>query len=320
MSKPKLALTCRWTKAAMEQISKDFKIVLPDTDNRLDKAYLSAIEGAVALCPVFYDRVDAKLIGKLPDSVKIIASFGAGTDHIDLEAAKAHGLCVSNTPDELTDDTADIAMGLILAAMRRFRGNEQHLRSGTWTGAKVADDLALCLTGKTLGILGMGRIGTATARRARAFGMDILYHNRNRQSETEKDLNARYADSPGSLFREADVISLHAPLTEETRHIVDEAAIRTMKPEVVIVNTGRGPLIDEAALINALETGRIYGAGLDVYEFEPEVSERLRALENVTLLPHIGSATQETRTVMGLRVADNVHAVLENGKPLNPVV
>ncbi len=227
-------------------------------------------------------------------------------------------MVVTNTPGVLDETTADVAFMLLLAAARRLGESERTLRAGKWEwwGPKLF--MGVDVWGKKLGIVGMGRIGAAVARRARGFGMEILYHNRSRDEEVEKELNARYLELD-ELLKTSDFISIHTPLTDETRHLIGAPQLENMKPEAVLVNTSRGPVVDEAALANALAQGGIFAAGLDVYEEEPKVHPKLLELENVVLAPHIGSGSIETRNKMALLASENVVAVLRGGEPKTPV-
>jgi glyoxylate reductase len=253
------------------------------------------------------DRIDAAAIGQAGGGLKLIANFGVGVDHIDLDAARAAGIAVTNTPDVLTGDTADIVIALILMLLRRLGEGERAVRSGAWGGWKPAGFLGRALGGKTLAIVGMGRIGRAVAVRAAAFGMNILYHNRRRLPEAV-ERGAAWRAKLDALVAEADILSLNAPYGPETHHLIDRRRLALMKRDSVLINAARGNLVDQDALIEALEAGAIAGAGLDVYPNEPEVDPRLIALGNVVLLPHLGSATVETRIAMGEKVIDNVAA------------
>jgi glyoxylate reductase len=299
---------------------------LPDAATELLRPFgLSGPEGwrdaladAEALLCLLTDRVDAELLDRAP-RLRIVANAVVGYEHVDRDACRARGIVVTNTPDVLTDATADLAMALILSAARGLPRAERSLRAGEFHGWGFWDYLGADLNGKTLGILGMGRIGQAVARRAAPFGMGVIYHSRTRLSaEDEAAIGAEWVDFDGLIAR-SDVLSLHAPLTPETRHAIDADALRRMRPGAFLVNTARGALVDEAALVDALRDGPLAGAGLDVYEREPIIHPGLLDLPNVTLLPHVGSATTETRTRMAMLAARNVHAVLTGGPPLNPV-
>ncbi len=270
------------------------------------------MEDAEALLCLLTDRVDAAVLDRAP-RLRIVANAVVGYEHVDRDACRARGIIVTNTPDVLTDATADLAMALILSAVRGLPGAERSLRAGEFHGWGFWDYLGGDLNGKTLGIFGMGCIGQAVARRAAPFGMRVIYHSRTRLSaDEEPTIGAEWTDFDGLIAR-SDVLSLHAPLTADTRHAIDADALRRMRPGSFLVNTARGALVD------ALRDGRLAGAGLDVYEREPEIHPGLLDLPNVTLLPHVGSATRETRTRMAMLAARNVHAVLTGGAPLTSV-
>ncbi|BBF71781.1 D-glycerate dehydrogenase [Sphingomonas bisphenolicum] len=269
-----------------------------------------------ALCPTVTDRVTRDILLVQGRRVGIIANYGAGYEHIDLAAAREAGLAVTNTPDVLTEATADIAITLMLMAMRRAAEGERELRAGDWTGWRPTHLVGQSLDGKLLGLVGFGRIARAVARRAQAFGMRIAYHSRRPAADMPAD--AYYADL-GALAQQADVLSLHAPGGAETRHMVDAALLAVMPAHAVLVNTGRGSLVDEGALAEALAERRIAAAGLDVYENEPHVHPTLIDLPNVVLLPHLGSATIEARTAMGMKVADNLDRFFAGEPLLDPV-
>lgn len=274
--------------------------------------------GAVALLSTAVDPVDAALIESFPDSVGLIANLGVGYDNIDLEAAAARSLEVSNTP-VVTDDTADLAFALILAACRRVGEGERFLRAGRWREAGAPPPLGKRVHGATLGIIGFGAIGQAVARRASGFGMKVLYHNRSRKPAEANALGARYCADLAELLAASDIVSIHAPLTSETRHLIDVGALAACKPGAVLVNTARGPLVDEDALVAALQSGHIAAAGLDVFSEEPQVPAALLALEQVVLTPHIGSATAQCRTDMVQRGIANIASFLETGTVRDPV-
>lgn len=277
-----------------------------------------ALPGAEALVCQLTDRVDAALLDRAP-RLRIVASAAVGYEHIDVAACRARGITVTNTPDVLTAATADLAWALLLAAVRRLPQAERSLRAGEFTGWGFWDYLGGDLEGRTLGIFGMGRIGRAVARRAGGFGMRVIYHSRSPlPAVDERALGAERVDFDGLLAR-SDVVSLHAPLTPETRRAFDRGALARMRPGSVLVNTARGPLIDEAALVDALRDGPLAAAGLDVFEREPIVHPGLLDLPNVVLLPHIGSATRGTRAGMATLAARNVRAVLDGDPPLTPI-
>jgi lactate dehydrogenase-like 2-hydroxyacid dehydrogenase len=274
--------------------------------------FASAIEGSTIVVPAVGVRFDRALIAALPESVRLIANFGAGTDHIDRIAAAARGMMVSNTPDVLTAATADIAMLLILSALRGASEAERELRAGAWRGWTPADIRGHDLAGRTLGIWGFGRTGRATAARAAAFGVRIVYHGRKRHEAEE---GARFIAERAAFLREAEVLSLHMPATAETRGILDRATIAALRPGAVVINTARGELVDDDALIDALEGGHIGAVGLDVFAGEPAFNPRWLSAPRTVLLPHIGSGTHETRMAMGMRVMANIDAFLA-GEPL----
>ena len=277
-----------------------------------------ALSEADALISLLTVKVDGELLARAP-RLRIVANAVVGYDNVDVEACTARGIAVTNTPDVLTDATADLAVALMLAAVRRLPQAERSLRAGEFRGWGFWDYLGGDLRGATLGILGMGRIGQATAQRARAFGMRIRYTNRRPlPHELAASLGAESVDWE-TLLTTSDVLSLHAPATPETRHLLDGDALRRMKPGSYLVNTARGALVDEAALVEVLRDGPLAGAGLDVYEREPEVHPGLLELDNVVLLPHIGSATTGTREEMATLAARNVREVLAGGEPITPV-
>tara|TARA_B100000949_G_scaffold221153_1_gene221665 strand:+ start:193 stop:1161 length:969 start_codon:yes stop_codon:yes gene_type:complete len=320
MTKPVVVVTRSWTPTAQQAIAERFDAKLNPTDRILTPAEIvEQCEGATALCPSGFDAIDADLISKLPESVKLIATISAGTQHIDISAATKRGIQVSNTPGVVAEDTADLTIGLMIAVCRRLVDLDDVVRSGNWQGFKVNDPLCgLRVWGKTVGIIGLGGIGKAVARRVRAFQMPVLYHNRNRDLAAEKELGARYCPELYELLSLSDIVSIHCPLTAETHHIIDDEALRAMKPTSVLINAARGGVIDEEALIRALQNGEISGAGLDVYKNEPEVNSSLM-MKNVVLSPHVGTATTEARDDMGFRVIENIEVFLETGTPKDPV-
>ena len=304
----KVVVTRRLPASVESKLAKRFDAELNPDDCPFDKARLEdAIRRCDVLAPTVGDRINSRLIAEAGESLRLIANFGAGTDHIDLVAARARGIAVTNTPDVLTEDTADLVMALILMAPRRLGEGERILRAGRWRGWGPTDQLGASLTGMALGIVGLGRIGRAVARRARAFGMIVHYHNR-RPVEGEE---ARYWPDLDAMLREMDVVSLNAPYGPQTHHLIDRRRLGLMRSGAWLINAGRGGLVDEEALIEALAAGRIAGAGLDVYPNEPEVDPRLLELPNLVLLPHLGSATVESRTAMGEKVLANIIAFAE---------
>lgn len=290
---------------------------LPFSKNELQ----AAVADCDVLVPTVTDRIDADVLAAAGERLKLIANFGAGVDHIDLAAARARGIMVSNTPGVFTEDTADMTMALILSVPRRLAEGEKLMRSGGWQGWAPSAMLGRRVGGKLLGIVGMGRIGLAVARRARAFGLSIHYHNRRRlPASVEAELGASYHASVDTLLRIADIVTLHCPHTPETHELVSAARIATMKRSAYLINTARGEVVDEDALINALTHGGIAGAGLDVYNHEPAVDPRLLALDNVVLLPHLGSATVEGREASGERVIANIRAWSDGHRPMDQVI
>jgi len=279
----------------------------------------SAVAGADAAVTLLHDRVDDAFLDAAGPALRIVANVAVGYDNVDVEACTRRGVVVSNTPGVLTEATADIAFALILMSTRRLGEGERLIRARTPWSWSMFFMLGTGLQGKTLGIVGLGKIGQATARRARAFGMEIVYAGRRRAAEdVEAELSARFLPLD-ELLTTADVVTLHCPLSADTRHLIDAAALARMQPSSHLVNTTRGPVVDEAALAEALRAGAIAGAGLDVFEREPEVHPDLLELENVVLIPHLGSATIETRTAMGVLAAENVLAVLGGSAPVTPV-
>ena len=299
-----------------------FDVVLNVDDVPMTRERLAdAMRDCDVLVPTVTDKIDADLIASAGERLGLIASFGAGTEHIDLAAAAARKIIVTNTPGVFTDDTADLAMAGIIGVPRRIRKGTALVRRGEWTGWAPSGLLGRKLAGKVLGIVGMGRIGQAVAHRARAFGLEIAYYNRKPLPEAlERMLGARYVGDIDSLMAEADILTLHCPLTEETRHMVDARRIALMKPGSSIVNTARGELIDQEALIAALEAGHLAGAGLDVYPDEPHVDPRLIAHPNVMTLPHIGSATAEGREDSGHKVIANIRMWADGHRPPDQVL
>lgn len=317
MTKPKILVTRRWPAAAEDYIREHYDATI-NMGERLSKAELiAAMREYDGICPSGGDRIDAEVLGTPAARVKIVANFGVGFEHIDVAAARAAGIVATNTPDVLSDATADIAILLMLTTSRRAYEGEQQVRSGTWRGWGARHLLGQSLDGKVLGLYGMGRIGQSAARKARAaFGMTIAYHSRNRvDAEIERKLGATYYPSLEGLAEVSDVLSLHAPGGPGTHHAIDAALLKRMKPTAILINTARGTLVDEAALAEALKARTLWAAGLDVFEKEPEVHPGLLDLPNVTLLPHLGSATIETRVAMGLRAAHNLDAFFAGEAP-----
>ena len=319
---PRVIVTQRLLPATEARMGELFQTRFSTSDRPMSRDELvAAVQNSDVLVPTVTDRIDAALIEAAGPQLGLIASFGAGTDHIDLHAARARKIIVTNTPGVFTNDTADMTMALILSVPRRFVEGGRILRAGEWSGWAPSTLLGHRIGGKTLGIVGMGRIGQAVAHRARAFGMSVVYHNRHRLPEAaEQMLGARYEPDLDGLVAEADVITLHCPSSPETHHLIDARRIALMKPDVYLVNTARGDLIDENALIEALENDRIGGAGLDVYAHEPMVDPRLVALSNVSLLPHLGSATFEGREAAGEKIIANIRFWADGHRPPDQVL
>ena len=280
-----------------------------------------AVAEADVLVPTVTDTIDSDIAAAAGPNLKLIANFGAGVDHIDLAAANAAGLTVTNTPGVLTEDTADLAMALLLSVPRRLFEGEKILRSGDWTGWTPTFLMGHRIAGKRLGIIGMGRIGRAIARRARAFNLSIHYHKRTRlRPEVEAGLEATYWADLDEMLGRMDYVSVNCPLTEATHHLLDRQRLTRLPPHAVLINTARGEIIDEEALADLLEVGRIAGAGLDVFEEEPQINPKLLALDNVVLLPHMGSATVEARVAMGEKVLINIRALVDGHRPPDRVL
>lgn len=319
-SRPRIVVTRAIPEAALELLRASGELWVSPHDRPLDTGELhAAVAGADALVTVLHDRVDDALLGAAGSALRVIANVAVGYDNVDLAACERRGVIVTNTPGVLTDATADLAFALILMSTRRLGEGERRVRSGSPWSWNMFFLLGSGIQGKTLGIVGLGQIGTAVARRARAFGMEIAYCGRHRaEAGLEAELDARYLTLE-ELLATADVLSLHCPLTTETRGLIDAAALARMKPTAFLVNTTRGPVVDEASLAAALRAATIAGAGLDVFEREPLVHPDLLELENVVLIPHLGSATVETRTAMAVLAAQNALAVLAGASPLTPV-
>lgn len=317
MTKPRILLTRRWPDAVEARLTANYDVTRNLSDAPMDAAALAqAMRDYDALCPTVTDRITREIIMTEGRRARIIGNYGAGFEHIDLDAARDAGVAVTNTPDVLTDATADIAMTLILMATRRAGEGERELRAGAWSGWRPTHLLGQSLRGKVLGLVGYGRIARAVAERARAFGLEVAVHSRSQAAAVP---DGAYHASLDSLLRVADIVSLHAPGGAATRHMIDADALAVMKPDAVLVNTGRGTLIDEVALADALANGTIAAAGLDVYADEPRVHPALIGLPNVVLLPHLGSATRETREAMGMKVADNLDRFFAGEAPLDRV-
>ena len=323
MSKPKVVITRKWPEAAEARARELFDVTLNTDDHPLSLAELQeALRTADAVCPTVSDKVSAEVLSATPLRCKILGNFGVGFNHIDLQAAKERNLVVTNTPEVLTDCTADIAMTLMLMVARRTGEGERHVRTQAWTGWRPTHMIGTKVTGKTLGLIGMGRIARAMAHKAHhGFDMKIMFTDPYPPPpEIVNDLKAESRNTIEEILQEADFVSLHCPGGDETRHLINDQRLASMKPSAFIINTARGDVIDPAALIRALRQGKIAGAGLDVYEGEPRVQEEFLTMENVVLLPHLGSASMETRVAMGMRAIDNVQAFFTGQPPRDRVV
>ncbi len=321
-ARPRILLTRRWTEEVERHLEERFDVTRNADDVPMSAEQLrAAMRDYDALCPTVTDRLDEGVLSVADRRVRLIGNFGVGYNHIDVEAAKRLGIRVSNTPDVLTDTAAELAILLLLMATRRAGEGERELRAGRWIGWRPTHMMGQSLEGKVLGLIGFGRIAQATARKAHhAFGMRIAYNGRRRAAtEIEQETGARFVDTVDALVAGSDVVSLHCPGGASTFHLINAERLRLMKRSAVLINTARGPVVDEAALVEALTEKRIAAAGLDVYEEEPRVHPGLLALENAVLLPHLGSATVETRTAMGMRVAQNLEAFFA-GVPLRDTV
>lgn len=320
--KLKVVLTRRLPDAVETRMRELFDTTLNLTDTPMTADGLAqAVQSAEVLVPTITDAIDTALIGQAGDQLKMIANFGAGVDHIDINAAHAKGLIVTNTPGVLTEDTADLTMSLILAVSRRIVEGANVLAAGQFSGWSPTWMMGRKVWGKRLGIVGMGRIGQALARRAKAFGMQVHYHNRKPVPDFIADeLGATYWEDLDAMLQRMDVISLNAPATAETHHLLSAERLARLSPQTIIVNTARGELIDEAALAEAIDKNRLAGVGLDVFEQEPAVHPGLLNRSNVVLLPHLGSATIEARQDMGDRVIANIMTLQTGHRPKDRVL
>ena len=320
--KARVTVTRRLMPAIEERMEQLFDVRLNEDDHPFTRDELAEAMGeSDVLVPTVTDAIDAELVEQAGDRLRLIASFGAGTDHIALAAARARRIMVTNTPGVFTDDTADLTMALLIGVLRRMREGTRIVRHGEWQGWSPTGMLGRSLGGKVLGIIGMGRIGQAVAHRARAFGLAVAYHNRRRLPESvERMFGAEYFADVDALLAQSDIVTLHCPRSAATRHLLDERRIALMKEGAVIVNTGRGDLVDQEAMISALEGGRLWGAGLDVYPDEPIVDPRLIAHPYVITQPHIGSATEEGRTAAGLKILANIQSWVDGHSPPDRVI
>ena len=323
MAKPKLIVTRKWPAQVEAVLQQEFDVELNQTDKPLTAVELKAALGRCdAFCPTVSDSINADVLSAEPLRAKVIGSYGVGFNHIDLEAAKARGLVVTNTPEVLTDCTADLAMTLMLMIARRAGEGERHVRHGQWTGWRPTHMMGTKVTGKVLGLIGFGRIARAMAHKAHhGFGMKIIFNDPfPPPAEVMREVQAEARPTVEDVLREADFVSLHCPGGKETRHLLNNARLAMMKPGAYLINTARGDVVDQVALVDALRKGIIAGAGLDVYEGEPKVSADLIGMENVVLLPHLGSASTETRVAMGMRVLENLRLYFAGKVPRDCVV
>lgn len=321
-AKPRVIVTRRLPPNVEARMAELFDASFNIGDVAMNRTELArAMAQCDVLVPCISDQIDAALLAAASDRLQLIASFGSGVDHIDLSAARKKGIIVTNTPGVLTEDTADMTMALILSVPRRLAEGEKLVRTGEWRGWSPSGMLGHRIGGKKLGIIGMGRIGRAVARRARAFGLSIAYHNRHRLPfEVEQELEAEWHGDLDALLRGSDIVSIHCPLNADSRGVIDARRIGLMPPHAYLINTSRAEITDEQALIAALDEGRIAGAGFDVYTHEPAVDPRLLALANVVLLPHMGSATFEGRDATGARVIANIRTWVDGHRPPNQVL
>ena len=321
-SRPLVIVTRRLPDVIETRMKELFEVRLNLDDTPFSQDDLrAAVKEAEILVPTVTDKVDAALLNEAGPQLKLIASFGTGVDHIDLKTARMRGITVTNTPGVLTEDTADMTMALILAVSRRLSEGERLVRSGEWTGWSPTGMLGHRIWGKRIGIIGMGRIGSAVARRARGFGLAVHYHNRRRvQQEVEDELEATYWESLDQMLARVDIVSVNCPHTPATYHLLSARRLKLLQPHAIVVNTSRGEVIDENALTRLLAAGEIAGAGLDVFEHEPAISPKLMKLENVVLLPHMGSATIEGRIAMGEKVIVNMKTFADNHTPPDRVL
>jgi lactate dehydrogenase-like 2-hydroxyacid dehydrogenase len=318
-TKPVVLVTRKLPEAVEDRLRRDYAPRL-NPDDRLYTAdeIVERAEGAEAVLPCHTEKFTATVIARLPDSVKVVANFSVGYDHVDTEAAKARGLIVTNTPDVLSDATAETTMLLMIGAARRAGEGEALVRTRTWKDWSPSFMVGIQVTGKRLGIVGMGRVGQVVAKRARGFDMEIHYANR-RRLDSETEAGAVYHESVEALLPHCQFLSLHCPATPETKNLLDAARIAQLPDDAVVVNTARGAVIDDAALIAALKSGKVAAAGLDVFNNEPDIDPGYRELKNTFLLPHIGSATRETRDAMGFRALDNLDAIFAGREPRDRV-
>lgn len=321
-TKPRVVVTRRLPAPIERRMTELFDVRLNEDDTPMDQTGLTrAVADADVLVPTVTDRIDAAVLARAAPTLKLIANFGNGVDHIDLASARQRAITVTNTPGVLTDDTADMTMALILAVPRRLLEGVRQLEAGEWTGWSPTGLLGHRIWGKRLGIVGMGRIGQAVARRARAFGMQVHYHNRRRLPEAvEQEFSATYWESLDQMLARMDVVTIHCPHTPATFHLLSARRLKQLQPHAFVINTARGEVIDENALVRMLAAGDLAGAGLDVYEHEPAVNRKLLDMPNVLALPHMGSATEEGRIDMGEKVLINIKTFADGHAPPDRVL
>lgn len=323
MSKHKVIVTRRWPEAVEKVLAERYDVTLNDSDTPMTKDELKdALKSCDAFCPTVSDKVDAEVLDIDGIKAQIVGNYGVGFNHIDLDTARKRNLVVTNTPEVLTDCTADIAIMLLLMVARRAGEGERHVRESAWTGWRPTHMMGTKVTGKTLGLVGFGRIARAMAHKAHfGFGMKILFHDPfPPPAETVNLYGAEQCESLEDMLGRSDFVSLHCPGGEATYHLMNEARLNAMREDAYLVNTARGDVIDQSALIAALKNGTIRGAGLDVFEGEPAVPDEFKTMDNVVLLPHLGSATMETRVAMGMRVVENLDAFFAGKAPRDRVV
>ena len=320
--RPHVIVTRKLPDAIETRMRELFDARLNHADTVMSKAQLvEAVKDCEVLVPTVTDRIDSAVLAHAGERLRLIANYGTGVDNIDVEAAYKRGITVTNTPGVLTEDTADMTMALILAVARRLAEGERVARSGEWSGWTPTAFLGRRIWGKRLGILGMGRIGSALARRARGFGLAVHYHNRRRVHESiENELEATYRESLDQMLARVDIVSVNCPHTPATYHLLSARRLKLLRESAIIVNTSRGEVIDEAALTRMLRDREIAGAGLDVFEHEPAINPKLRQLDNVVLLPHMGSATIEGRLDMGEKVIINIKTFIDGHRPPDRVL
>ncbi len=320
--KPKVIVTRKLPDQVETRMRELFDAEINVSDEPFSrKALVDAVGRCDVLAPTITDKVDAALLEKAGERLKLIANFGAGVDHIDVAAANARGIVVTNTPGVLTEDTADLTMTLMMAVLRRVIEAANAVQAGQFTGWAPTWMLGRRITGKRLGIIGMGRIGSAVARRARAFGLQIHYHNRKPVSHlVAEELDATYWDSLDQMLARVDIVTVHAPANPASYHLLSARRLKLLQPHAIVINTSRGSIIDEQALADLLTEGRIAGAGLDVFEHEPRINPKLLRLPNAVLLPHMGSATVEARVDMGEKVIINIRTWMDGHRPPDRVL